>query len=100
MAQPLSLLSRFSAAAFTAGMTLAVVMDPPETGAGGRSESPSSARILPGGRPNTSAATWVIVVYVPVPMSCVALATLTEPSDSMRTLAAPGERYAGYVAVA
>src|SRR6478672_10420122 len=73
----ISLAMASSHAAFTAGVTLAVVIDPPETGAGGNRESPRDAVIRSVGMPSVSAAICVMVVYVPVPMSCVALLTST-----------------------
>ena len=58
-------------ASFTADPVLAAVCDPPETGVSGISVSPSSKRTRSGGRPSASAAICVMIVYVPVPMSCV-----------------------------
>ena len=52
----------FSHAAFTAGATLATVVEPPETPAGGISVSPSSKSILSTGMPSASAATCVMTV--------------------------------------
>jgi hypothetical protein len=49
-------------AACTAGPTLATVVEPPDTGASGIVESPSSKRTCSTGRPIASAAIWVITV--------------------------------------
>ena len=55
--------SRTAAAApCTAGPTLATVIEPPSTGARGKSESPSSKRTFVAGRPSASAAIWVMAV--------------------------------------
>jgi len=70
---------------------LAVVMEPPETGAGGSSESPNSTRIVADGIPSASAATAHGGVS-PVPISCVALDTTTVPSANMQR-APHRERY-------
>ena len=51
-----------AAATLMAGVTEAVVIEPPETGAGGRRESPSVAWMRSTGSPRASAATCVIVV--------------------------------------
>jgi hypothetical protein len=69
-----------SHAACTAQPTLAIVCDPPCEGAGGNALSPSSKRTRSSGSPSVSAATWVIAVYVPGPMSEAALRTTAEPS--------------------
>ena len=50
--------------------------------------------------PNASAATCVIEVYVPQPISCVPARTHALPSGSMRATAPAAPRRAGYVAVA
>lgn len=76
-------------------MTLALDCEPPDTGAFGRRESPSMAVTRAGARPSPSAATWVMIVYMPVPMSCVPLATVALPSARTRTVALAGERLAG-----
>jgi hypothetical protein len=49
-------------ACFTAGSTLAVVIDPPDTGAGGRWLSPKAGWIRFTGMPMTSETTWVMGV--------------------------------------
>ena len=51
-----------TAASWTAEPTLATVIEPPSTGAGGSRESPSSNRTWPAGRPSASAAICVITV--------------------------------------
>ena len=45
--------------------------------------SPMASLIWPIGRPRVSAATWVMMVRVPVPRSCVPISTSTEPSGLM-----------------
>src|SRR5205814_100376 len=100
VAKTINLLRSCWHAAWTAGATLATVIDPPETGAGGSAVSPSSNRTLCTGRPSVSAATCVITVYVPVPRSCDPDCTSAEPSGSMRANAVAGLRCPGYVAVA
>jgi hypothetical protein len=76
-----------SHAARTAGPTLATVIDPPDTGACGRSLSPSSKRTRSRGKSSVSAAICVITVYVPVPRSCVPERTTTVPSGMSAALA-------------
>ena len=51
-----------SAAARIAGMTEAVTIEPPESGPGGKSVSPSATSILPMGSPSLSAATCARIV--------------------------------------
>ena len=58
----MSLSRTATAAACTAEPTLAVVEEPPDTPAGGRSVSPNSHRTISTGRPSTSAATCVNTV--------------------------------------
>jgi hypothetical protein len=64
--------------------TLVMVCEPPWTGACGIRESPSANRTLLMGSPSASAATWVIDVSVPGPMSLVPVATSAVPSRLMR----------------
>lgn len=64
----------------TADPTLAIVIEPPCRGAGGKVLSPSTNRTRDIGTPSASAATWVMDVYVPGPMSIVALRTSKVPS--------------------
>ena len=87
-------------AASTAGPTLLVSHEPPLTGACGNSESPSSKRTLPVPTPIAAAVIWVMPVYVPVPISCVAERTTTRPSLHRLARAAAGICLAGYAAVA
>jgi hypothetical protein len=55
--------SRIAAQAFiTAEQVLAVVLEPPATIAGGRSESPSSTVVAASGTPSSWAAIWPITV--------------------------------------
>src|SRR5687767_14496673 len=61
------------AAPCTADPTLAVVHDPPCAGARGNLVSPSSELTCSGRRPRYSAAMMVIIVYVPGPMSLLAV---------------------------
>ncbi len=56
-----------------------VVNEPPSTGASGRLESPSLTVTSCNGTPSISAAIWAIMVYVPGPISAVALAISTLP---------------------
>ena len=65
---------------FTADPTLAAVCEPPETGVSGKFVSPSSKRTLSREIPSASAAIWVMIVYVPVPMSCEPARTSAVPS--------------------
>src|SRR5918997_5367999 len=64
-----------SAAPCTADPTLDVVHEPPCDGARGKRVSPSSNCTCSGVSPRYSAAIIVITVYVPGPMSLVALVT-------------------------
>jgi len=57
--------------------------------------SPSCTSTWAGVRPRASAAIWVSIVYVPVPMSVAAVWTTAVPSASNRTRAAAGERTTG-----
>src|ERR1019366_4706511 len=59
------------------------VVDPPEAPPGGRLLSPMTSLIWPIWRPRVSAATWVIMVRVPVPRSWVPISSSTEPSGLM-----------------
>ena len=72
----------------TAEPTLAIVLDPECEGASGNLLSPRAKRTLFSGRPSASAATCVIAVYVPGPMSLVALSTSAVPSALIRAVAA------------
>jgi hypothetical protein len=65
---------------FTAVPTDAAVHEPPCKGDSGSIVSPSSKVTRSIGTPAASAATCVMIVYVPVPMSEVALDTVREPS--------------------
>ena len=76
-----------SAAAFTAGSTLAVDIEPAEIGASGRLVIPNRASTIEGGTPSTAAATSVITVWLPVSISCVPEPAKTRPFDSRRTTA-------------
>jgi len=82
-------------AASTAVPTLAIVIEPPCTGARGRTVSPSSKRTRSIGRPSVSAATWVIDVYVPGPMSEEALRITAVPLATTVADAVAGDRSAG-----
>ena len=62
------------------------VHEPPSTGDVGSDESPSRKVTSASGRPSNSAAICVMIVYVPVPMSAVALETVSLPSASARLL--------------
>ncbi len=73
-------------------MTLAVVVDPADLGAGGRSESPSPTLTFPIGTPRVSAATWAAMVYVPVPRPWDAVETTTLPSGKTETRAEAEKR--------
>ena len=77
-------------AACTALPTLAIVIEPPCTGAFGRRVSPSVNLTRSMGRPRVSAATWVIDVQVPGPMSLDALITSAVPSGKSRAMAEAG----------
>ena len=60
------------------------VVDPPEALSGGRSLNPiAKSSIAPIGSPRVSAATWVMMVRVPVPKSWVPISTSTELSGLM-----------------
>ncbi len=78
-----SLASAFSAALRVEEETPPTVVDPPEALSGGRSFDPIVSLIAPIGSPRVSAATWVMMVRVPVPRSCVPISTSTEPSGWM-----------------
>ena len=71
----------WSAALKTAGITELVASEPPEIGPSGSALSPSSTSILSTGTPVFSDASCARIVYVPVPMSCVAQATRMVPSS-------------------
>ena len=77
-----------AAAERTAGPIEGVVEDPAEIDAyGPRAESPSTRSTRSSGSPSSSAAIWIIVVAVPVPMSCIAVTTVARPSEPRRTQA-------------
>src|ERR1700675_4055068 len=84
-----------SAAFWMAGVTLDTEVEPPEVGAGGSAESPSSVRILSIGISRQSAPTIARTVQVPVPRSWVADETWAVPSACNRTLAEARLRWAG-----
>src|SRR5215472_346039 len=71
----------------TAGATEAAVVLPPLPPDGGNVVSPILTEIAAGSRPNTSAATIAISVFVPVPRSCVPQRISTLPSGLIRTSA-------------
>src|SRR6185437_1979338 len=83
-----------SAAANTAGTTDPVTIEPPETGPSGSEVSPSSTSTLSSGTPVRWDASCARIVYVPVPMSCVALAIRQVPSSRNCRLAAAPNRAA------
>ena len=56
-------------AALTAAPTLTVCIEPPAIAALGNSVSPSSKRTLSIGSPSSSAASWVMIVASPIPIS-------------------------------
>ena len=72
MASWISFFLADSAAFWMAGVTLETEVEPPEVGAGGRAESPSSVRIFSIGNSRLSAPTMARTVQVPVPRSWVA----------------------------
>src|SRR5215475_8006193 len=69
----------FEAAAM-AGTTEAVTHEPPESGPAGSDVSPSTTCTLSTGMPVLSLTTCAKIVYVPVPISCVAQLTRAVPS--------------------
>jgi len=77
-------------AACTAVPTLAIVIEPPCTGARGSRVSPRVNFTRSIGRPSVSAATCVIEVQVPGPMSLDALMTSAVASGKSRTMAEAG----------
>ena len=77
-------------AACTALPTLAMVIEPPCTGALGSRVSPRVNFTRSIGRPSVSAATCVMDVQVPGPMSLDALITSAVPSGSSRAIADAG----------
>ena len=77
-------------AACTALPTLAMVIEPPCTGALGSRVSPRVNFTRSIGRPRVSAATCVIDVQVPGPMSLAALVTSAVPSGKRRAMAEAG----------
>ena len=77
-------------AACTALPTLAIVIEPPCTGALGSRVSPRMNFTRSIGRPSVSAATCVIDVQVPGPMSLAALVTSAVPSGRRRAMAEAG----------
>src|ERR1043166_9508134 len=89
-----------SAALKTAGITELVASEPPEIGPSGRELSPNSTSILLSATPIFSAASCARIVYVPVPMSCVAQATRTVPSSRNCTFASAANRPATQAAPA
>src|SRR5579875_4073689 len=88
------------AASATAGMVVAVAVDPPEVGPCGSELSPRTTSILSIGMPVLSLTTWAKTVYVPVPMSCVAQLARAVPSSLSCTLASQGPRQAPQEAAA
>jgi hypothetical protein len=76
------------AAVNTAEPTLAMVCEPECDGAGGNLLSPRANRTRLSGIPRASAATCVIEVYVPGPMSLVPLCTSAVPSAKTPAIAA------------
>ena len=80
------------AAPNTAGITELVAKDPPEIGPSGSALSPNSTSILSSGTPVFCDASCARIVYVPVPMSCVAQATRTVPSSRSSRLASAAKR--------
>src|SRR5437879_9442572 len=87
-ARPSAFRATLSHAAWTAEPTLDTVYDPPSTGASGRDESPRMNVTCSSGSPRRSAAICVMIVYVPVPMSDVALETVSRPSAVRTAFAA------------
>src|SRR5262249_13400827 len=83
-----------SAAASTAGTIDAVASEPPEVGPSGSDVSPRATSTLSCGTPVLCDASCARLLYVPVPMSCVAQATRTVPSARNSTVAAAGNRAA------
>src|SRR5438270_13685659 len=81
-----------SAAWKTAGTTELVANEPPESGPAGSDVSPSATSTLSSGTPVFCEASWARIVYIPVPMSCVADATRAVPSSRRSTLAAEENR--------
>jgi hypothetical protein len=77
-------------AAWMALPTLAMVIDPPCTGARGSRVSPRVNFTRSIGKPSVSAATCVIEVHVPGPMSLAALITSAVPSGKSRAIADAG----------
>ena len=90
----------FLQAAFTAEPTLAVVCEPDAIGASGSCVSPSSKRTFSTGTPSSSAAICVMIVYAPVPRSCVPACTRKVPSSFRSARAEAPRMCAGYDAVA
>ena len=74
--------------------------EPPDTGAGGSRVSPVSTSMRATGKPSASAAVTAITVRTPLPISCVALCTRTEPSGVSRTRTAAGATWLGYMVAA
>jgi hypothetical protein len=72
----------------TADPTLAMVREPECEGAGGKLLSPSANRTRFNGSPSASAATCVIDVYVPGPISLVPHSTSAVPSALILATAA------------
>ena len=74
-----------AAAARTAGPIDGIVDEPAEIAAyGPRAESPSETVTCSSGMPSSSAAICAIAVFVPVPMSCIAVTTVARPSEPTR----------------
>jgi hypothetical protein len=76
------------------------VADTADMPAAGNAESPISVVTWPSGKPSPSATTWLITVYVPVPMSCVAIRSVARPSAPTVTLAVAGKAAKPCVSVA
>src|ERR687883_277377 len=80
-----------AAAARTAGPIEGIVDEPAEIEAyGPRAESPSETDTHSSGTPSSSAAICAIAVRDPVPMSCIAVITVTRASELTRTHAYDG----------
>src|SRR4051812_40665740 len=80
-----------AAAARTAGPTDGVVDEPAESVAyGPRALSPRTTSTRSSGTPSSSAAICAIAVRVPVPMSCIAVTTVSRPSEVTRAHAYDG----------
>ena len=82
-------------AAVTAGPTEAVDCEPPETGALGSVLSPSLTSTNDRSIPMPCAAACCMIVYIPVPRSCVPEPTNTRPLGRRRMATLADERLAG-----